>query len=539
MIQWTQLKHLWRYNMSKKLNDYEWEVRKDTGTVSLTTKNLDFVKDLLNTTGCGFCLAKFTQVTLHLGTGLVHSCHHPKTHKISAADVEKNPNLLFNTPVLKAARKQMLTNEKPAECDYCWRIESNKNTSDRHFKSIEPWALSYHDKISEFTGEEDIYPTYLEVDFSNVCNLKCTYCGPEYSSKWVEDLKAKGPIKLLEGTGEENWAQGWQDLNNLTYKNREHNPYVTAFWKWWPEAYKHLKHYRITGGEPLMSKETFRSMDWFIDNPNPELEFSINTNLCVPDKLWDEFIKRLMILKDGTKIKRITIYTSAEGWGPAAEYGRTGMNFNLFKKRYEQLVALGNVRCVIMAAFNIFSITTFQKLLEWVLELKKQYNPNGTGASVEKDTGFNLTKDTYIARKKHNPELESSYIVGIDVPYLRHPTFLDAQLCSHDMVEKYLIPCLDFMATNSAWDSWGDHQGFEQHEIEKFRRIIFHRLFFNKKNDDRDNEDFIIKERAMFYDFVNTLDSRNSTSFIETFPEMSDYYELCKTAKDKHVKKNE
>ena len=38
---------------------------------------LQEVNTKLNKVGCGFCLAKWTQVTMHLGLGMTHSCHHP------------------------------------------------------------------------------------------------------------------------------------------------------------------------------------------------------------------------------------------------------------------------------------------------------------------------------------------------------------------------------------------------------------------------------------------------------------------------------
>ena len=41
------------------------------------------VKDELDAVGPGMCAAKWTQVTLQLQSGHNHSCHHPKTHKIS------------------------------------------------------------------------------------------------------------------------------------------------------------------------------------------------------------------------------------------------------------------------------------------------------------------------------------------------------------------------------------------------------------------------------------------------------------------------
>ena len=33
----------------------------------------------------------------------------------------------------------------------------------------------------------------------------------------------------------------------------ENNPYVDAFWRWWPELSKELEEIRVTGGEPLMT----------------------------------------------------------------------------------------------------------------------------------------------------------------------------------------------------------------------------------------------------------------------------------------------
>ncbi len=528
--------------MGKRIKDYEWD-RLHDGTIPNHQETIKQVKDLLNTTGPGFCLAKFRQVTLHLGTGLVHSCHHPQTHKIDKEQVGQDANILFNTPKLKEARKQMLNGERPPECGFCWRVEDSDTSnaqllSDRHMKSSEPWALKDHDTIADYTGDEDLYPSYLEVDFSNACNLRCTYCGPEFSSKWVEHLKSKGPLKVLEGTEHEQWVQGWQDLDTLVYKNREHNPYVEAFWKWFPDAYKHLMHYRITGGEPLMSKETFRSLDWLIENPNPNLDFSINSNLSIPDKLWDKFIQKITQVRDARSVRRITIFTSVDGWGEQAEYGRTGLDFKLFKKRYEQLLSIGNIRAGIMVTFNIFSLTSFEQLLEWVLDLKQKHNPNKHIEFIERETGFTVPNNgaSLVERSNlhigDNPDNTHSYIVGIDMPYLRHPTFLDARICTNDLVENYWIKSMNFIAKHTTTNAWSQHQGFEEHEYEKFYRSLIHRLYFNKnKPDDNLEQNYEVKEdRAKFYEFVNTKDERDGTNFLATFPEMEHFYSVCKAA---------
>ena len=108
----------------------------------------DKVKQKLDQVGCGFCLAKWTQVTIHLGSGINHSCHHVKAHTIPADKVVDNPHLLHNTGFKKNTRKQMLNRERPDECDYCWRVEDNTDSfSDRIWKSRDPWSWQdYHKK---------------------------------------------------------------------------------------------------------------------------------------------------------------------------------------------------------------------------------------------------------------------------------------------------------------------------------------------------------------------------------------------------------
>jgi organic radical activating enzyme len=497
--------------MKKTYQDLKLQTYSD-GRILQNEQNLKQVMSGLDSVSSSLCLAKFTQVTMHLGSGLVHSCHHPKQHRIPLEELDKNPAALFNTTVLKAARKEMLNSQRPAECDYCWRIEDQKNLSDRHLKSSEDWAIKEYDSIINSTGDEIFKPTYLEVSFGNACNLKCVYCGPEFSSKWVEEIKSQGPIKISDGNGGEQWVQGWQDLDSISIPNREHNPYIEAFWKWFPEIYPTLKHYRITGGEPLLNKNTLKSLDYVIQNPREDLELSINTNLSVPEKTWNDFLNKLINLEKSANFKKITIYTSLESWESKAEYARSELNFNLLKSRFEELLEKTSARCVVMATYNILAITSFKDVLEWILILKKQYNYNPKRGLILKDTNYDI-------RKNNTVESKNSFRVGIDIPYLRHPSFLDAQHCDENLLKNYMIPCLEFMIDNTSDNPYKMHLSFEKYELEKFQRIVENRLYFKGQSD---------VNRAKFFDFINSIDKRRNINFIETFPEMENYYNLCK-----------
>ena len=250
-------------------------------------------KDKLNEVGPGFCLAKWTQVTLQLQNGHNHSCHHPRTHKISETEIARNPSALHNTRYKKLRRKEMLQGARPEECDYCWNVEDNSDRfSDRIFKSGENWSYPYMDEIKNLDWRDDYNPRYVEVAFSNACNFKCSYCGPAFSTTWVEEIEKYGAYPTLDNFNSPEWLLR---EDKFPIPAREHNPYTEAFWKWWPDLYRDLHTFRITGGEPLMAKDTWKVLDYIIEHPNPnkELKLAFNSNLGVPDNLIDKFIEKI------------------------------------------------------------------------------------------------------------------------------------------------------------------------------------------------------------------------------------------------------
>jgi len=76
-------------------------------------KHYKKVEKTLNSVGCGMCLAKWSQVTLQLHTGMNHSCHHPTLHPISKKEILRDPSALHNTRYKKLKRKEMLEGKRP------------------------------------------------------------------------------------------------------------------------------------------------------------------------------------------------------------------------------------------------------------------------------------------------------------------------------------------------------------------------------------------------------------------------------------------
>jgi len=162
----------------------------------------------------------------------------------------------------------------------------------------------------------------------------------------------------------------------MPYKHSDINPYVEAFWKWWPDLYKDLHTFRITGGEPLLSKDTFKVLEYIQahHHKNPNLSLSINSNLGVPDNLIDKFIEIAKDLCDNDKVRELTIFTSVEAKGAQAEYTRYGLEYDKFWANIDKiLTALPKVTINIMATFNALSVFSYDELIDKTFEMKKKH----------------------------------------------------------------------------------------------------------------------------------------------------------------------
>jgi len=452
-------------------------------------------KDKLDSVGCGMCLAKWTQVTLHLQTGHNHSCHHPKTHKISKTEIKRNPSALHNTRYKKKQRKTMLEGGRPKECDYCWNIEDNSDRfSDRIFKSGEYWSIPHFEEIKEANWRKDYNPKYVEVAFSNACNQKCSYCGPAFSTTWMEEVDKFGGYPTSDGFND---PQGLIGEDKAPIPIREHNPYVEAFWKWWPDLYRDLHTFRITGGEPLLSKDTWGILDYIIDEPNPNkgLNLSINSNLGVPDELIDRFIEKIQKIEDGDKANEFIIFTSVDTWGEHAEYIRNGLDFNYFWDNCNKILEkCSKVNLTFMSTYNALSVPSYDKLIYGVYDLKKEYG----------------SEDRYW-----------NSAVFLDSSYLRYPRHQTVQVLPDKFSQNIYrqTQLAEFMATPNFETKL---IGYSDIEVQKLRRLYDWHL-----SRDFDGEQ-IVEDRRNFYRFFSEHDKRRGTDFCKVFPEFEEFYNDCK-----------
>jgi organic radical activating enzyme len=431
-------------------------------------------------------MAKWHHTTIYLQTGETHSCYHPAPHKIPLNEIIIDPSALHNTEEKKHERLAMLNGEKPSGCNYCWNIEAmgEDYISDRKERNASIYTPERYQQIKEGDWDQNINPEYIEISFGNECNFKCGYCHPKHSSSYYKEIKDHGPYTMVKNHR--------NDIDWFKVYEEETNPYVEAWWRWWPTVSKTLTILRITGGEPLLQKSTWKLLDDLEQNPLPNLELNINSNFGVKPILIERLVEKVNKLISTGSIKKFKLFTSIDTWGPQAEYIRTGLDLTVWEKNLNTYLTNTNLPVTFMITFNILTVTDFQSLLEKILEWRVKYN-----GSDQND------------RQR----------IRFDTPYLKEPLQYDMNLLPKDEFMPYMNSYIDFILANL--DSKNRNK-FNDLEYEKFLRVVKYMessIYTPEK----------LKEgKRDFFNWFTEYDRRRGTDFIKTFPKLREFYNECK-----------
>lgn len=438
--------------------------------------DLEFKHQVLDPKGT-FCAAKWYNATIWLGSGQTTSCHHPPAHSIDTAAIEHNPKALHNTDQKKQDRLLMQNNQRPQGCEYCWKIEDidRNNISDRVYKS-KIYPIKAIDAAYGMDPTADVDLRTLEIAFDRTCQFACSYCNPAFSSTWVRDIKTNGPYKNLNSDGRNHFTHV-HEASQL-YRYGDVNPYVEAFFAWWEtDLHRTLQELRITGGEPLMSAETWRLIDWFKNNKGKS-----STRLAINSNLGAEVdVDRLL---DSTEGLTVDIYTSQESVGAAAEYIRDGLDYAAWLRNVERLLDSTNIRAVhCMATINALCLETLPELLNVLLEFKHKYGRDR---------------------------------VSFTLNILRFPSFQSALVLPEDLRDQFRLSLTAWLAANL------NNKLLHEHEVNHVQRLIDYLDVVKTPHAEAFELPRLLNDFKQFY---TQYDERRSKQFAGTFPELQAWYD--------------
>jgi organic radical activating enzyme len=438
--------------------------------------DLEFKQQVLDTKSASFCAAKWYNATIWLGSGQSTSCHHPPAHAIDREELKTNPRAIHNTPTKKLDRAMMQQGERPRGCEYCWKIEDMgvDAISDRVYKS-KIYPLEALNEAYNTPSQEDVNLRTLEIAFDRTCQFACSYCNPAFSSTWVRDIQRNGAYEHLVSDGRNHFTHA-HDTAQL-YRFGEVNPYTEAFFEWWEtDLHKTLQELRITGGEPLMSGETWKLLDWFRNNQGKSsTQLAINSNLGV-----DVDVDRLL---DSITGLVVDIYTSMEATNQQAEYIRDGLDYNAWLKNVRKLLDSGRIRAVhCMCTINALCLDSLDQLLDQLVELKKEYG-----------------------RER----------VSFTLNILRFPSFQSPLVLPADLLVYYRNRLI-------VWREQHRNEIYmHEHEINHMGRLI---EYLDRVKTPHSDTFEMPKLHNDFRQFHRQYDQRRGKDFVQTFPILADWY---------------
>lgn len=338
------------------------------------------------------------------GTGRVKPCCR---YQGSIGQIKQDLNETFNSNLMQDLRVQMLQGNRPQGCDRCWQEEDSGKKSLRQ-------RYAQHKKLGSVNLNNPKIE-WLELAISNDCNLMCRMCDSKYSHKLFDEE--------LEYYGK---SQAKTKRTSMPIESVF--PYVPT-----------LKHLKITGGEPLITPDHWRLLDYIIEQGHAHhiyLNYSTNNTVYPKQHIVDRW-KEFEYIELAISLDSIVAQEN--------EYLRHGTKHNEALVNIQKFIELQNeINLTVIArpTITILNVYNLPETLEWLDEKNIRHNathlthPTHLSLTVLPDTAKKLITEKFDNYKFKNDTTRKSceyiknYMLSEDQSHLlaefkRHTEFLD------------------------------------------------------------------------------------------------------------------
>jgi hypothetical protein len=285
--------------------------------------DIDFFQNLVQTNK-SFCIFPFIALLTNVrDDGYTTTCCHssePITHVSKITDWREDHG--YNHIRAKMINGELL----PKHCNACYTSENKNILSARQQETVE-WANRLN-----LTSLKDLNtisrPVYYEVRPSNICNLQCRMCGPQWSHLIGREYKKNNLISKLPPPQRTQF-----DIVDFT----------------------NLKKIYIAGGEPTAMPEFYRFLDSCIQNNQTNFELWINTNA---NKLSNRFKQQLQ------HFSHLAFIISVDGVDSLNHYIRWPSDWNTIVENMHYL-RKNNYTISINTTVSIYNVLGLYDLLQF------------------------------------------------------------------------------------------------------------------------------------------------------------------------------
>lgn len=278
-------------------------------------------------------------------------------------------------------------NEFETHCRQCADVEKVGGESKR-LREIKYWKL--RDDVTQlpiYTGDD---LEFLDLKMGNTCNLACSICGPNASSKWSSIYKTLG-IDAQKITQ-------WQETDK--------------FWNQFDDLISKVRRIELAGGEPFMIKKQEKLIKSLVERDlAKDIEITWFTN-CT---MWPE-----NLIKYFKEFKLIRIMLSLDNTEKQFEYirwpGNWDQAYSVFKK-WNELSHSGIIDLGISHSIGMLNAWWLPEFHKWCREHKvKIFNNLVMSPMSSRDLPheFKLKIKEKYSELCTDPEYQINPIIGAD-----------------------------------------------------------------------------------------------------------------------------
>jgi len=217
----------------------------------------------------------------------------------------------------------------PVYCEICIRNENAVGSSERD------WHNNINSNFNVQTADlNEHIPSLIDIRWTNLCNLACTYCDSFFSSKWADIMN--NPVK-----------------NNINAKYQEVIDYIDKY-------STQVKEVALVGGEPLLMKENAKLLDILAD----DVLITVISNMTVD-------FNKFPIPQKLLQRSRVGWSMSFDNIGERFEYVRWGSTWEQLDKNITTVASKINnsqQHGGIHAVYNIYNCTRLCELKQYALD---------------------------------------------------------------------------------------------------------------------------------------------------------------------------
>lgn len=199
---------------------------------------------------------------------------------------------IWNNEKFKTFRIELLNDIESEHCSRCYKEEEWGNSSSMRKMFNNSYSYKYDEMIDQHTDKTGYVSkmNFIRWDFrfSNLCNLACTTCSPDYSSTWGDIANKMDPSRNLQ-------------IFNSSKINR--NKFIDTI----KSQANNVSEIYFAGGEPLIQSEHYEILD-YIESVGKisDIEFTYSTNLT------SITYKSANVLEYWSKVKKLRLLISLD-----------------------------------------------------------------------------------------------------------------------------------------------------------------------------------------------------------------------------------